>query len=326
MTDGPGRPRRETVLPAVPALGGLYAAGARASLRARLSPAGRAAAGRPAPALPDVAHVVRGVTADADHLTAYQHLLGESATDTLPPGFVHVLAFPVAMSVMTAPGFPLPLLGMVHLANRVEQRRPVRLGDRLDVRAWAQDLHPHPRGTSVRLVAEVEVDGETVWTGVSTYLAKGVAAGVGAEGTGMGGTGTDGTGTDGTGTDGTGTDGTDPRPLPTARWRLPADTGRRYAAVSGDRNPLHLSVATARALGQPRPLAHGMHTAARALAQVGPARGDALVWTATFGSPVRLPATVDVAVARAGDGWTVTGTGRGGRHHLTVGVAPLVGT
>ena len=33
---------------------------------------------------------------------------------------------------------------------------------------------------------------------------------------------------------------------PAARWRVPADTGRRYAAVSGDVNPIHLAAPAAR--------------------------------------------------------------------------------
>ena len=111
-----------------------------------------------------------------------------------------------------------------------------------------------------------------------------------------------------------------------ARWRLGADEGRRYAAVSGDRNPIHLSVPTARALGQPRPVAHGMDTAARALALVGAARGDAFTWSVGFASPVRLPGSVAVTVQRPGaarEPWVLTGRHpRTGRHHLRVEVVP----
>ena len=48
-------------------------------------------------------------------------------------------------------------------------------------------------------------------------------------------------------------------------WRVPADMGRRYARVSGDWNPHHLWLATARPLGYKRPIAHGMWTMAKAL-------------------------------------------------------------
>jgi acyl dehydratase len=274
----------EVVLPGVPGLGGLYVRGVAASVR--LAAAGRS--GRAPRTLPDVAYLAAGVRADADHLTAYQHLLGESASDVLPAGFVHVLAFPVATALMVRADFPLPLVGMVHLANHVTQLRPVSLGDALDVRAFAQDLAPHRLGTQVELVTEVRgagadhdvSAGPVAWRGVSTYLAKGVRLG----------------------SERMADDDADERtpfvpPIPTGQWRLAADTGRRYAAVSGDRNPIHLSALTAKALGFPRAIAHGMYTASRALAVVGAARGDAFTWTVEFAKPVLLPGTVTVRIA-----------------------------
>nr|WP_225224400.1 MaoC/PaaZ C-terminal domain-containing protein [Cellulomonas sp. JH27-2] len=256
-------------------------------------------------ALPEVAYVVRDVRTDAARLTAYQHLLGEAATDALPAGFVHVLAFPVATALMTRSDFPLPLLGMVHLANTVTQHRAIRLGEPLDVRAWAQDLRPHRAGTQVDLVTEVSAADEVVWRGTSTYLAKGTSA---------------------TGTASTSTD--DEReafvaPVPTGQWRLPADTGRRYAAVSGDRNPIHLSALSAKALGFPRAIAHGMYTASRALADVGAARGEAFVWTADFSKPVLLPSTPNVRIGHDADGFAYTVWRPGAQApHLTGTVTP----
>lgn len=292
-------PTHEVTLPRVPALGGLYGRGLVASARHAVGggrPGGRA--------LPDVAYVVEDVAADAGHLTAYQHLLDEPVSDELPAGYVHVLAFPVAMALMVRADFPLPLLGLVHVANRVEQRRMLVLGERLTVRAWAQDLRPHRSGTQVDLVAEVTSAGDVAWRGTSTYLARGVRL------------------------------PDAPRepdadrpvftpPVRTARWELPADVGRRYAAVSGDRNPIHLSPVTARALGFRRAIAHGMYTASRALADVGAARGDAFTWSVEFAAPVLLPATPDVRIAREGDGHTFTvWHPRSGRLHLTGAVTP----
>ncbi|NMM29612.1 MAG: hypothetical protein HHJ10_00815 [Cellulomonas sp.] len=323
MTSAPPAADRtlvEVVLPGVPGLGGLYVRGFAAS--ARLTAAGRV--GHAPRTLPDVAYLAAGVRADADHLTAYQHLLGESASDVLPAGFVHVLAFPVATALMVRPDFPLPLVGMVHLANHVTQLRPVPLGDALDVRAFSQNLAPHRLGTQVELVTEVRVAGAdhdlsagpVAWRGVSTYLAKGVRLGSGRVADADA--------------------DADERapfvpPVPTGQWRLAADTGRRYAAVSGDRNPIHLSPLTAKALGFPRAIAHGMYTASRALAVVGAARGDAFTWTVEFATPVLLPGTVTVRVApdaqpSAHDGIPYAFAGwnaRSGKPHLTGTVRPI---
>lgn len=320
--DRPGL--RDVELPAVPGLGGLYlreaaktAWTAIASAVPGLGQLGRARRDeRPTGLdddilLPDVAYRVTGIRADAARLTEYQHLLGESSSDALPPGFVHVLAFPVAIALMARPGFPLPLLGTVHLANTVEQRRALRLGDELEIRAWAQGLRAHRRGTQVDLVTEVRVtspdgpgsaprahgaheqDDAPAWRGVSTYLAKGVHLSLDE--------GVHPTGDEPDRTDGAAAGRTFEPPVPTGRWRLAADTGRRYAAVSGDRNPIHLSRASARAFGFRSAIAHGMYTASRALADVGPGRGDTFTWTVAFAAPVLLPGSVATHIGRLHD-------------------------
>src|SRR5690606_8670846 len=105
--------------------------------------------------------------------------------------------------------------------------------DRLAVRAWAEDLRLHRAGTQVDLVTEVDRDGETVWRGVSTYLAKGrtVAGAAAAE---------------------PGERDVPALPPVAGQWRLRPDVGRRYAAVSGDRNPIHTSALGAKLFGFPR--------------------------------------------------------------------------
>jgi acyl dehydratase len=274
-----------TELAELPKLGGLFVKGVAGSAGKRPKEAVR---------LPETAYRVVGVdtVSEAAHLAAYQRLLGEPASEVLPAGFLHVLAFPLATAVMVRCDFPLPLLGMVHLRNVARVLQPVRLGETLEVRAWAQDARAHRRGVQVDLVAEVLVGGELAYQGVSTYLAKGFKAPDGGAAA----------------PEAPGAPAADtPReewtaPLPTARWTLGAGTGRAYGAVSGDQNPIHTSSLGAKAFGFPRAIAHGMYTAARALAEVGPARrGDTYEWTVEFFKPVLLPSTVDVAIRYAKD-------------------------
>ncbi|PUB23923.1 MaoC dehydratase-like protein [Promicromonospora sp. AC04] len=262
----------------LPKLGGLFTKGVAGSAGKRPKGAVR---------LPEVTYRVAGVdtAGEAAHLAAYQDLVGEPSSEVLPAGFLHVLAFPLATAVMVRSDFPLPLLGLVHLRNVARVLRPVRLGETIEVRAWAQDARAHRRGVQVDLVAEVLVDGDLAYRGVSTYLAKGFTAPDGAAAP----------------------DAEAPReewtaPLPTARWKLGSGTGRAYGAVSGDLNPIHTSNLGAKAFGFPRAIAHGMYSAARALAEVGPAlRGETYEWTVEFLKPVLLPSTVDVAIRYAAD-------------------------
>ena len=264
--------------------------------------------------LPETRHEVRGVKAAVENLTAYQHLIGETASDVLPAGFIHALAFPLAMSVMNRDDFPLPLLGMIHLENHVVQSAPLLFTETLDIRAWTENLRGHRSGTQLDLVTEVRRTGEDAvrWRGVSTYLAKGVflpgidkptAASVPVD---------------------------FKAPDPTALWQLGVDTGRAYAAVSGDFNPIHLSVLSAKALGLRRSIAHGMYLASRALADVGAAKGEAFSWDVSFEAPVFLPARValDISTAQgSGGAWQhsdyVAWNPRSGRRHFSGSVAAL---
>jgi acyl dehydratase len=282
----------DVVLGSVPALAGLYRDAALGAVRRRTGGRGvrRRSPDRRGPggALPQVRHRVDGVAVDRDRLTAFQHLIGQAARDAVPSAHVHTLAFPVAMSLMSRPDFPLPLLGMVHLSNTVTQTRALRSHERFDVAAFAGNLLPHRSGTSVEIVTEVSVAGEQIWTGRSIYLARGRGN---RNGAGAGGGHRD-------------ARAAEPRaafvpPVPTAQWVLGADTGRRYAAVSGDWNPIHLSAPSARALGMKRAVAHGMYLAARLVEHVEPAAPEALDWGVEFISPVLLPGTVSVSVRPA---------------------------
>ncbi|WP_234417859.1 MULTISPECIES: MaoC/PaaZ C-terminal domain-containing protein [Miniimonas] len=295
-----GAPTRVDHLAALPATGPLYAGA--------LARAGRAmvATASVGEGLPDRALRVADVHLDRARLDAYCRLIGETAGEAAPPGFVHVTLFPLQLALMGRADFPLPMLGMVHVANRVEQLRAVRTDDALVATTWARDLVGRPvgsgdrLGTQVELVTEARVgrpDGELVWQGVSTYLAKGVQL------------------PDLALLDRPERPAFSP-PVPTGGWTTAKLTSREYATVSGDRNPIHTHALAARAFGFRGTIAHGMDTAARALAALGPLRGEAFTWTAEFAAPVPVPGRVALRLERAEDldvtaggvrpGWSMT--------------------
>jgi acyl dehydratase len=95
--------------------------------------------------------------------------------------------------------------------------------------------------------------------------------------------------------------------------------------VSGDRNPIHLWPLTARLFGFPRPIAHGMWTAAASLAALEgwlPRRCRVAV---AFSAPVLLPSTVELATSVQPDGAArvLLRSRRSGRAHLLGRVDPL---
>ncbi|WP_461190182.1 MaoC family dehydratase [Arthrobacter sp. Z4-13] len=301
-------PTQPVILGEMPSLSKLYVNAAAQAARRRLLGT------HDGSVLPVESHEVRGVAVDVGNLTAYQHLIGETASDVLPAGFIHALAFPLAMSVMNRDDFPLPLLGMIHLQNRVEQRSPVLFTDALDITAHVENLRGHRAGTQVDLVTEVRLAGTAniSWLGTSTYLAKGVfLPGIDKPSTASARTGF-------------------AAPDPTGLWQLGVDTGRAYAAVSGDFNPIHLSVLSAKALGMRRSIAHGMYLAARALADVGAVRGDSFSWDVDFEAPVFLPCRValDISTVQGAAGtWERSAFAawnpRSGRRHFSGSVSAL---
>lgn len=240
---------------------------------------------RPDAPLPTSRPTLSGVRPSSEHLGAYSRLCGYPApqhTSPLPLTYPHVLSFPLAMRLMTSRAFPLPLLGLVHTSIEITQRRALAATDSLELSVHATHLSPHRRGTEATLVTEARVDGTTVWTSSSTYLARHK---------------TSNTATTATATATTTATKTPSEPLPArAEWQLPPDLGRRYGAVSGDRNPIHLHPLTARPLGFPRAIAHGMWTAARCIAEHGNQGAPEVAHVRVdFKAPVLLPSTVTYA-------------------------------
>ena len=260
-------------LPEAPGLTGLYAR----ALQRQLPLIG----GGGGDALPDTELVLDGAEIDRTHLAAYGAVCGFRLSDVAPPTYLHVLAFPLAMRLMTDADFPFGVMGLVHIANRIDQHRAVRAGEAVELRVRTGDLRDHDRGRQFDVVGEAWAGDELIWEDRSTYLRRGGGGG---------------------GASRPRRDGPEPRGGGGAIWRVPGDIGRRYAAVSGDRNPIHLHSATAKLFGQPAPIAHGMWLKARCLAALEGRHGEQCSVAVRFKLPVRLGSKVTFSSSVADDG------------------------
>ena len=222
--------------------------------------------------LPDLALALDDVALDPARVAAYARVCGFGLRDELPATYLHVLAFPLAMALMVDGAFPFGVLGLVHVANRIDHHRPVRLGESPSLHVHATGLREHPKGRQFDVVAEATVDGTLVWEGRSTYLRQGGGGGKNTQ-------------------NGKAIKNVEP-PEAEAVWAVPGDVGRRYGAVSGDRNPIHLHDLGAKAFGQPRAIAHGMWLKARCLAALQPLLPGSFAVEVRFKRPVPLPAKV----------------------------------
>ncbi len=232
-------------------------------------------------AVPDLELTLAGARVDLKRLADYDQVCCFPGHEVLPATYPHVLAFPLQLALITDGHFPFAAVGLVHVANRITQHRPIRREERLELRVRATALQEHPRGQSFSLITEIRVAGELLWEEISTMLHREQRSGSAA------------------GHD----EQPEAPPAPrAAAWRLPVDLGRRYAAVSGDRNPIHLHRLTAKAFGFRRAIAHGMWTKARCLSALEHRLPDAFSIEVRFRRPILLPATVAFSKALDEDG------------------------
>lgn len=251
--------------------------------------------------LPDSVYTLSAQAIDGDHLAAYQQVCGFRVTDELPPTYLHVLAFPLSVALMTERAFPFPLIGAVHVNNEIEVRRPVFAHEKPSFEVRVADLRPHPAGRQFDLLATATIDGEEVWSGRSTYLRRGKPAQGSGEKKPRTAT---------------------PEPSGITRIKVPGDIGRRYGAVSGDRNPIHLNPLTAKAFGFPSAIAHGMWLKARTLAALEGRLPQAFTVDVAFKTPVLLPSTVVLSTDKIDTGYTLdVRNAKNGKPHLSGTVA-----
>ncbi len=231
--------------------------------------------------LPDDTLVLRGLRVDPDNLAEYAKVCGLRFGDTLPLTYPFILSFPLVMKMMVSKGFPFAAIGSVHAENVIEQLRPISVTEPLDLRVHAENMREHRKGLLVDLVTVVNVGRETVWRQTSTFLHQ--------QRTSL-----------------SGEPKSEPKAeeipaVPTSTLRVDQRTIDKYAAVSGDRNPIHVSSLGAKAFGFPKSIAHGMWTAAATLSAVEGRIPEKVTYSVRFGKPVLLPSSLSLYAQRDGD-------------------------
>ncbi|WP_433681437.1 MaoC/PaaZ C-terminal domain-containing protein [Nocardia sp. CA-119907] len=232
--------------------------------------------------VPDRVVRLDGVRVDPDHLAAYCRATGLRFSDSLPLTYPFILSFPLAMQLVVARDFPFVAVGAVHAQNLIERTREISVSEPLDFKTHIENLREHPKGLLVDAITEVNVGRELVWRQVTTFLHQ--------QRTSLSG------------------EKAEPKPEevpppPMRTIRVDQKTITRYAAASGDHNPIHTSALGAKAFGFPKAIAHGMWSAANILANVEGRIPEKATYTVKFGKPILLPSTVNVYADKAEGGW-----------------------
>ena len=255
----------------LPNLNGLYA---KAALKRRSKPT-------PSTQVPSLE--ARATEVVVDDLEDYFQICAIADDGHLPPTYPQVLATPLHAAIVAHDDFPLPALGMVHLENRVEQTRPIEVGEQFELscRLAATEWIAH-LGLKFAIDTAVVIDGDEVWKSRLWALSRGAKEEL---------------------------EERPPRDYPTPQpgeetaalasviIDVPEDMGRRYAAVCGDYNPIHLHWTTSKLFGFKRPIVHGMWTFGRCWAELANfVEPTELSLTVRFKQPLYLP---DSMVVRA---------------------------
>ena len=237
------------------------------------------------------------LSVEPKHLVRYRQVCGIAASAYLPAAYPHILAFPLQMQLLTDARFPLPLLGLVHVANRVRVLRPLGGLGPFTVSVELGALQPHSKGGVFSLITRLEDQLGLLWEGESRMLCRGLSV------------------------PGVAVNPAAPTPLPlseVAQWAAAADIGRRYARVAGDFNPIHLCAATAKLFGFPRAIAHGFWNKARTLAELQqhlPNAGYEL--SVRFQQPLLLPGAVTLQASAPGPNGQLSLQGQDGAVHMS---------
>jgi len=232
--------------------------------------------------IPELELRLAGVEADPAAVAAYAKVCGFALRDHLPPTYPHVLAFPLHMALMSDGSFPFGAVGLVHVANQITQHRRLGIDEPLDLRVQATKLKAHPKGKAFDVVTEVRIGRQIAWESTSTFLRRGKGDPGAASGEAF--------------------PIVDEDTPASATWTLDGGLGRSYGAVSGDRNPIHMHSLTAKPLGFPAAIAHGMWTKARALAALDSRLPDAFEVDVRFRKPILLPGKVEFGSREGEDG------------------------
>jgi hypothetical protein len=205
------------------------------------------------------------MTVDPERVKKYRKNCGFPDGDEVPLTYPYLMIFPLQGLLLVDKAFCFPAMGIVHLANRIQQFGVLKADgskytavSRLD-----ENLLPHAKGYCFVVVSEVysgegEAPDRLLWRCESTYLYRAKVSASAVQ---------------------------DATPVYESKiknefmdgckevkpYKLPAGFGLQYAAISGDFNPIHCYAITAKLFGFPHgAIMHGMWSNGACVADIMP--------------------------------------------------------
>ena len=234
--------------------------------------------------LPKQKFVFKNYRLHADDVVRYERNTETSDSGFLPLTYLYLVAFPMVIHLLTQREFPYIPAGIVHLYNRIRRYRKINKNAVIDLHVYADNLREHRSGMLMDVVTEVYENGDLVWEQVSSMLHR----------------------------QKTSLSNTPPEPTPDTKHgelynqeTVSADKKiiRTFAAISGDRNPIHMSALTAKLFGFPQMIAHGSWMMSRILASTDKKLPEHCIYEIAFGKPFLVPGKAQLFIHRTRDNW-----------------------
>ena len=200
--------------------------------------------------LPRLLGRMENITPDPDNLIRYREVCGLKNDGKLPVLYPHVLASPLYMHLLSRKEFPIPLIGSLHLLNHIIRHRLIDDNEPLTLEVITGEKRIVKQGIEFDFIILLKSDGERLWESITTWLKKGNY-------------------------------GTMYSPSPHseiikpiydgkehAESYIPENIGKRFARITGDYNPIHISRLAAPLFGLKRDVAHAMWVCADTIRQL----------------------------------------------------------
>ncbi len=260
------------------------------------------------PVLPE-SSISKNIRINPTHCENYNRVVNWKLgiASVIHPNYLQVLTLPMQLSMMVNKPFPFKPMGLVHLANIIEVNRLPEQSARLRLKTSFSGLQWHKKGWVFAVLSEGFVDGQLAISGTSFYLSRQKHTIVGAQQE------SEGSSTEAKSKEIAISDFsvlTNFNEMKTTDYAvdmsLPSGIGRKYARVSGDFNPIHLTAWSAKLMGFKKAIAHGMYSKAMCLShvlkqqmadQTHPFLTSRMQISTQFMQPIYLPTKCELKVA-----------------------------
>jgi hypothetical protein len=202
------------------------------------------------------------------------------------PCFAQVLGLSLQMKLLLQSDSPFPLLGLVHLHNKINQLEALRPG-LIELSCSFGEVSFHDKGILFEVIVRATQENEICIEATGGYLYR-----ISNESSKQASKTNSSSISETVGLAESKSSKIDHRET------LKTNTGRNYAKVSGDFNPIHLYTWSAKFLGFKRHIAHGMHTLALTTSFLRNTGfiGDRGIIDCQFKGPAALPCQLNVTV------------------------------